>query len=690
MSFNTLEDRFATRARGIYNKFSNPELFQETKPDFPKPSKRIRNDSRMFPIQSTRRDLDLLRKYLTSPRGREQFVLKQFLLQKLNTFSETRFYNPVGVLANAVPTVSLPRHINRSTFFGARATGALQKDTVDNANGNPSLLTRFRGFLRRIVANPFIGGGATRVGPNGGYFQRPEDVVFGTERNSLGPRLPTPQSVDTRGQRRTIKYSTTRTTIPSINSRQTLLSASRTATQLSPRQGFLNLLVKTTGVRDNSSSTMQERPFSPSNTYINPTTNLPTTSKFSVVGGNNLRGTVSAGGTRLDQRTTGGNQSVVTIDTLSTEFKTSYRRFAEQTTDGRPKNNNNRYFAQLFDLNGYQNPYYLISAKAFTQGPESDNATIALDPDKTSKSNIQDLYNTRFLTSANVTEKNRLDLNNGRVVYDPIVRTDQEDQAEGKKDIIRFVFRSADGTEPVHFRAFISELTENIETEFNEDRYVGRTERFVTYAGAKRSVSLKFNIVAFSEGELDNVWRRMNYLTGLAFPKGISQSGFMIPPLFKITVGAIYENQPAYVKSLDYTLIDENMTFDIDEEVPQRIEVQMKLQLLEKTTRYYNSPFYRIAEKLVENDKFRTTPVAPIPATVSAANASAIAFANSSLAIDETVRGIAIPNIAPVNVLPDTRPQFGSLRTTPPPPPAPQINPNRPVQVAPFQTDNRG
>lgn len=164
---------------------------------------------------------------------------------------------------------------------------------------------------------------------------------------------------------------------------------------------------------------------------------------------------------------------------------------------------------------------------------------------------------------------------------------------EKSNDIIRFIFTHH--TDTIQFRALLSSIKESVKTEFDEKRYVGRTERFVTYGGAKRSVNLSFNVVAFSEGELEGVWSKINFLTGLAYPIGI-KNGFMVPPLFNMTVGGLYDAQPCYVESLDYDFLDESITFDINKEVPFAVNVSMQIQLLEKRSKFYNSPFYAITE----------------------------------------------------------------------------------------------
>ena len=172
-----------------------------------------------------------------------------------------------------------------------------------------------------------------------------------------------------------------------------------------------------------------------------------------------------------------------------------------------------------------------------------------------------------------------------------------------KEDIISFRFKAVGNiTEEstyIPFRAFINRITENVKPEYNEQRYIGRAERFITYAGTRRTVALDFNVAALSEAEIQHTWTRINYLTGLAFPKGISQSGFVRPQLFRISIGGIYQDQPCYIDTLDYEFLDENgtITFDIDQEVSKLILVRMNLILLEKVSRYYDSPFYAITQK---------------------------------------------------------------------------------------------
>ena len=227
--------------------------------------------------------------------------------------------------------------------------------------------------------------------------------------------------------------------------------------------------------------------------------------------------------------------------------------------------------------------YFGESSNGVSEAADSVNRVFAKPSRQDSSQKYRDSYN----VTSSVTTLDENTINYGNVIK----------EQEPNSDIIKFIFREADDSNPVYFRALLSSIKESIKTEFNEQRYVGRTERFVTYGGAKRSVNLGFNVVAFSKDEIDGVWTKINYLSGLAFPKDV-QNGFMVPPLFKITIGGIYENQPCYIETLDYDFLDESITFDIDKEVPFAVNVTMQLSLFEKRSKFYDSPFYKITENI--------------------------------------------------------------------------------------------
>ena len=298
---------------------------------------------------------------------------------------------------------------------------------------------------------------------------------------------------------------------------------------------------------------------------------------------------------------------------LVTNFVQQFIKFGTQQSQ--PSVRGSKTFKQLentLNTNGY---FVGKPLDAQNLSPDVDNANIAaqtLPGTQTKYSTVLDPYNGIDGQGIDPTVTNQEDTPTdnasfgaavGTTLYQNIIGNPKNNPTyinSDKTDIIKFIFRTAEpGAQPVHFRAFLSSLKQNVKPEFNEQRYIGRTERFVTYGGAKRTVNFQFNIAAFSQSEIQNAWARINYLTGLAFPRTVTTNGFMVPPLFRLTIGNIYNDQPCYIDTLDYDFIDETITFDIDNEVSQVVNVNMSVVLLEKRSKYYDSPFYAITEQQV-------------------------------------------------------------------------------------------
>jgi hypothetical protein len=561
MTFTTLEARFKATADTLYKRYENKQQLEVIRPNSSASRLPIKNDSRLAPIISTSRDLKLMGKFLSSlDKGGPQFLATQLFLQTGNTFAETRKYNPLGVLIHTIPFVHKPRNLPLSPIRDRR--GALQQETINNfgITGASRLILSFSGF-----------------------YSRPEDNYFYNINNSgiYEPLLPDRQPVSQRGQKKAIKFISLRTN----DSRPRPIDVgfygrwdvNRTLGFFRENSQYVTELLSKNTSQKYFQLKNKPNPNSADTNFLGTTLTYTYLEKISKRNENNIRvGSVFNLGKDFNQ------VKFLTADSRSPKFKESFTKYNTQTIPSR-----NTTFRSLTTasatLNGYFSGSNLTPASSPDQSTPSGSTRLQ-DPINLGRSGTTGLYK-------NITGE----LQNTNIP---------------NSDIIPFVFKLIDrvgNSEAVQFRALISSIKENIKPEYNETRYVGRTERFVTYAGAKRSVTLDFNVVAFSKNELTNVWTRINYLTGLAFPRKVSESGFMAPPLFKLTIGGIYDSQPCYVESLDFTMLDETITFDIDHKVPQRISVNMTISLLEKRSRYYDSPFYEIVQNMSTTNQ-RSTP----------------------------------------------------------------------------------
>lgn len=210
--------------------------------------------------------------------------------------------------------------------------------------------------------------------------------------------------------------------------------------------------------------------------------------------------------------------------------------------------------------------------------------------------------------------------------------------------------------EPIQFRAFIKDLTETSTPQYQTLQYIGRVEKFINYTGIQRETSFKLAVIAFGPDELETVWRRINYLTGLTFPYGFTR-GIMQPNIVRLTIGGVYTNQPGYVTALSTNFNEPGGSWDIDSDVPIGAVMDIRFTLIEKATKIASSPFYGITEnsqgfdlslnvpQVLNSLKPRSFPVSitsgsiPVPAQVRPiTNVSARDFVNASRPI-RTIAG---------------------------------------------------
>jgi len=144
-------------------------------------------------------------------------------------------------------------------------------------------------------------------------------------------------------------------------------------------------------------------------------------------------------------------------------------------------------------------------------------------------------------------------------------------------DSIDVLFKTKDKV--VRFRALIEDISENITPSYNENKYLGRYETFYTYNKVIRDLSFKLTLQAFSKKEITGVVQRMSYLTTLAYPE--NTGNYLTPNIFQVTIGRTYKEQPCLVQSITHT-IENDASWDVDDQYPMRIVANVKLRLLDK------------------------------------------------------------------------------------------------------------
>lgn len=131
-------------------------------------------------------------------------------------------------------------------------------------------------------------------------------------------------------------------------------------------------------------------------------------------------------------------------------------------------------------------------------------------------------------------------------------------QDNGVRDIIKFAFEVIDNnnpaqTVPLHFRAYVTNFSDNIGAEWNAQKYMGRGENFYTYQGFTREISFNLKVAAQSKQEMMPLYQKLNYLASSLHPD-YSSDGFMRGNLHKLTIGEWLYRTPGVLKSMNISI----------------------------------------------------------------------------------------------------------------------------------------
>lgn len=192
------------------------------------------------------------------------------------------------------------------------------------------------------------------------------------------------------------------------------------------------------------------------------------------------------------------------------------------------------------------------------------------------------------------------------------------DSNSANKDYVTFKIRVPGVPEletGIKFRAFISDFNHTSKGQYDEVRYVGRPERFMTYKGMNRSATFSMYLIAFSEAELSGMWLRCDMLNKLVFPiKDLG--GYMMPPITILTIGNVLVDQPGYVENVDMKLTD--IPWDIDSELPMAIQLTLSFNIIENSFITQQGDSANLFNYLSANTLAgRSGPPAPGPSTTT-------------------------------------------------------------------------
>ena len=144
----------------------------------------------------------------------------------------------------------------------------------------------------------------------------------------------------------------------------------------------------------------------------------------------------------------------------------------------------------------------------------------------------------------------------------------------------------------------MSGLSEDIQSEWSNFKYLGSPFKIYKYQGVERSLKFNLKLYYFTPGQKEMMISKINFLKSLAFPyeeisemtygsdKQTSQYAFS-PNLFYLTIGDVYKNVFGLLENISFQ-VEDNVNWptlgveDIDNYMyPSVIDVSLSMKIIE-------------------------------------------------------------------------------------------------------------
>jgi hypothetical protein len=184
------------------------------------------------------------------------------------------------------------------------------------------------------------------------------------------------------------------------------------------------------------------------------------------------------------------------------------------------------------------------------------------------------------------------------------------------RDLVAFYFSVIDNDNPteatyVHFRAFIGNIRDTYDAEYNTTKYIGRGEKFYNYSGFDRQITIDFKVAPQTALEMKPLHQKLNYLASLTAPDYSTGKGnFMRSNLTKLWLGEYFYGIPGFIRNVSYD-ITEDSTWEINFDQPEEGVAGGKGNLLTGPRLWNVSitfvPIHNFAPRLVDIEDQRKT-----------------------------------------------------------------------------------
>lgn len=148
-------------------------------------------------------------------------------------------------------------------------------------------------------------------------------------------------------------------------------------------------------------------------------------------------------------------------------------------------------------------------------------------------------------------------------------------------DFVDLIITSQGGRGTVDFRAFLTSFNDSFNISWNDINYTGRQDTLKAFKGSTRGASIAFKVAAFTAGDMDIIYEKLNNLVKIA---AVGSSGgnfnFIVGPACQITVGTWFLKTACVFNSIKYDVQVADYSWDLDVQKPQIVDVSLDFVIL--------------------------------------------------------------------------------------------------------------
>ncbi len=166
-------------------------------------------------------------------------------------------------------------------------------------------------------------------------------------------------------------------------------------------------------------------------------------------------------------------------------------------------------------------------------------------------------------------------------------RSDEELKQIEKQDLIPFWIKSKRSDRTVHFRSYLTQVSETTTPTWSTSKFYGNPFNFYTYDGVERGVQFTLSVVCLNQLELASNWEKLEFLTQQTYPTfsdSASAKTFAIPPIISFRLGNMYVDKIGFIESLSYSIPDNSLweTNTSGLLLPKFIDVSINIKFIEQ------------------------------------------------------------------------------------------------------------